>query len=240
MIGIGTLVNTLGCLVGGTLGLLLKKGIPERVQNTIFTAAGTGVFIIGITGVVTASITATADGALSSNYIMIMLLSLVLGGIVGELLRIDRMFDKVGDWIKRKMGGAGEGGNGFAETTILFCSGAMAIIGSINDAVLGDPSMLYTKALLDCITGTIFAAIYGPSVLFSAFSVLIYQGAITGVAYFAGGSLATVVITQMGLVGNAILILIGLSLMGVKKFNVANLIPATFFPILFHLIGLSF
>ncbi len=240
MIGIGTLVNTLGCLVGGGLGLLLKKGIPERVQNTIFTAAGTGVFIIGITGVVTASITSAADGALSSNYIMIMLLSLVLGGIVGEILRIDRMFDKVGDWIKRKLGGTGEGGNGFAETTILFCSGAMAIIGSINDAVLGDPSMLYTKALLDCITGTIFAAIYGPSVLFSAFSVLIYQGAITAVAYFAGGSLAAVVITQMGLVGNAILILIGLSLMGVKKFNVANLIPATFFPILFHLVGLSF
>lgn len=240
MIGIGTLVNAAGCLVGGCLGLLLKKGIPERFQNTIFTAAGTGVFIIGVTGVITASVTAATDGTLGSNYIMIMLLSLVMGGIIGELIRIDRMFDKAGDWIKNKMGGSGQTGNGFAETTILFCSGAMAIIGSINDAVLGDPSMLYTKALLDCITGTIFAAIYGPSVLLSAFSVLVYQGTITGIAYVAGGSLASVVITQMGLVGNAILVLLGFSLMGIKKFNVANLIPATFFPILFHLVGLSF
>lgn len=240
MVGIGTLVNAAGCLVGGCLGLLLKKGIPQRFQDTIFTAAGTGVFIIGVTGVITASITASADGALSSNYIMIMLLSLVLGGIVGELIRIDRMFDRAGDWIKRKMGGGDQENNGFAETTILFCSGAMAILGSINDAVLGDPSMLYTKALLDCITGTIFAAIYGPSVLFSAFSVFAYQGTITAIAYVAGGSLAPIVITQMGLVGNAILVLLGFSLTGIKKFNVANLIPATFFPILFHLVGLTF
>lgn len=240
MVGIGTLVNTAGCLVGGCLGLLLKKGIPQRFQDTIFTAAGTGVFFIGITGVITASITASADGVLNSNYIMIMLLSLVLGGIVGELIRIDRMFDRAGDWIKRKMGSGNQENNGFAETTILFCSGAMAILGSINDAVLGDPSMLYTKALLDCITGTIFAAIYGPSVLFSAFSVFAYQGAITAIAYVAGGSLAPIVITQMGLVGNAILALLGFSLMGIKKFNVANLIPATFFPILFHLVGLTF
>lgn len=240
MIGIGTLVNTVGCLVGGCLGLILKKGIPQRVQDTVFTAAGTGVFFIGVIGVITASVTAAADGVLGSDYVMIMLLSLVLGGIVGELIRIDRMFDRAGDWIKSKMGGSGHSGNGFAETTILFCSGAMAIIGSINDAVLGDPSMLYTKALLDCITGTIFAAIYGPSVLLSACSVLLYQGTITGIAYVAGGSLAQVVITQMGLIGNAILVLLGFSLMGIKKFNVANLIPATFFPILFHLIGLSF
>ena len=240
MVGIGTLVNTAGCLVGGCLGLILKKGIPQRMQDTIFTAAGTGVFFIGITGVVTASITASADGTLSSGYMMIMLLSLVLGGILGEILRIDRMFERVGAVIKKRMGSAGEGGNGFAETTILFCSGAMAIIGSINDAVLGDPSMLYTKALLDCITGCIFAAVYGPSVLLSAFSVLLYQGTITGFAFLAGGSLAPVVVTQMGLVGNSILVLLGFSLMGVKKFNVANLIPATFFPILFHLLGVSF
>lgn len=238
MIGIGTLVNTGAILVGGGVGLLLKKGIPQRFQNIIFTATGTGTFLIAVTGVITACVTADGAGALSSSFGMTLLLSLVLGGITGELLRLDRGFEKAGEWIRGRLGGGGNAGAGFAGATILFCSGAMAILGSMQDAVLGDPSLLYTKAILDGITALIFTTVYGPSVLLAAGSVLVYQGSITLIAALAGGGLPAIVITQMGLVGNAVLLLLAFSLWDIKKFNVANLIPATFFPILLHSLGL--
>lgn len=238
MIGIGTLVNTAAILAGGGVGLLLKKGIPQRFQNMIFTATGTGIFFLAVTGVITACVTASSDGTLSADFGMVLLLSLVLGGITGELLRLDRGFERAGEWVRRRIGGSGNAGVGFANATIIFCSGAMAILGSIQDAVQGDPSMLYTKAVLDGITALIFTTVYGRGVLLAAGSVLAYQGGITLLAGFAGGAMQPVVVTQMALVGNALLLLLAFSLWDIKKFNVANLIPATFFPILLHALGL--
>lgn len=234
MHGIGTLVNMVAILVGGGLGLLLKKGIPDRFQKIIFTATGTGTFLLGAVGVVTSSVTAAGDGTLKSSYSLGLILALVLGGIVGELLRIDRAFDRVGETIKRRFsGGGGEVGRGFADATVLFCSGAMAILGSIQDGAQGDPTMLFTKALLDGITALIFATVYGYGVLFSAGSVLLYQGVITLAAGWLEPLIDPVVVTQMSLCGSAVLMLIAFSLWDMKKFNVANLIPAAFMPILF-------
>lgn len=235
MTGIGTIVNTAAILAGGGLGLLLKKGVPERFQKIIFTATGTGTFLLGVLGVVTASVTAARDGTLSSSYGLGLILALVIGGVLGELIGIDRGFDRMGGWLRRRFAGAtGDVGGGFASTTILFCSGAMAILGAIQDGAQGAPELLYTKALLDGVSALVFATVYGYGVLFSAASVLVYQGAVT----LAAGWLQPLirdpaVITQMGMVGSAVLMLIAFSLWDIKKFNVANLIPAAFMPILF-------
>ena len=240
MPGLGTIVNTVAIIAGGLVGLLFKKGIPKRFQEIVFTAMGTGTFLIGLLGVVTQSVTASKDGVLSSSYALGLVLSLVLGGLLGEAIGIDRMFNRVGNFLKRKLSkpGAseenGDIGAGFACATVLFCSGAMAIIGSIQDGIMGDPSMLFTKALLDGVISIIVATVYGYGVMLSAASVFIYQGAITLLAVLAGDLLPMTVIGQMSLVGSAVLMLIGFDLWGLKKFNVANLIPAAFIPILLY------
>ncbi len=241
MIGLGTLVNSAAVVAGGAVGLLFKKGIPKRFQEIIFTAQGTGVFLLGVLGVVTQAVTASQQGVLTSSYGLGMVLSLVLGALLGEAIGIDRMFNRVANFLKRKLSrpGAEEGadiGVGFACATVLFCSGAMAIIGSIQDGIMGDPSMLLTKAVLDGVISIIFATVYGYGVILSALSVFVYQGAITLLAYFLGEYIPMAVVGQMSLVGSAVLMLIGFDLWGIKKFNVANLIPAAFMPILLSFI----
>lgn len=241
MPGIGTIVNALAIIAGGALGLLFKKGIPDRFQNIIFSATGLMALLVGISGVVTASITAANDGKLNSQYGLVLVLSLVLGGIVGELLCIDHAFEKAGDFIKRCFASANAQnsrvGEGFAQATILFCSGAMAIVGSMED-VTGNHSILYTKALMDGITALIFATFFGFGVIFSGISVLLYQGAISLAAAFLLPYMDPVVISQVSMSGSAILILIAFSLWDIKKFNVANLIPAAFMPILLSFLPL--
>ncbi len=241
MVGLGTLVNAAAILAGGTVGLLFKKGISKRFQEIIFTAQGTGVFLLGVLGVVTQAVTASKEGVLTSSYGLGLVLSLVLGAFLGEIIGIDRMFDRVANFLKRKLSkpGADENmdiGAGFACATVLFCSGAMAIIGSIQDGIMADPSMLFTKAVLDGIISIIFATVYGYGVMLSALSIVVYQGAITAVAYFIGDYIPMAVVGQMSLVGSAVLMLIGFDLWGIKKFNVANLIPAAFMPILLSFI----
>jgi len=241
MPGIGTIVNALAIVVGGALGLLFKKEIPDRFQNIIFTATGLMALLVGISGVVTASVTAANDGTLNSQYGLVLVLSLVLGGIVGELLRIDRAFEKAGDFIKRCFASAGTQnsrvGEGFAQATILFCSGAMAIVGSMED-VTGNHSILYTKAMMDGITALIFATVFGFGVIFSSVSVLLYQGAISLLSAFVLPYIDPVIISQISMAGSAILILIAFSLWEIKKFNVANLIPAAFMPVLLSFLPL--
>ena len=239
MVGAGTLVNAVAIVAVGAVGLLFKKGIPKRFQEIIFTAQGTGVFLLGVLGVVTQAVTAAQDGVLTSSYGLGLVLSLVLGGLVGELIGIDRLFDRIANFLKRKLSkpGAVENvdiGAGFASSTVLFCAGAMAIIGSIQDGIMGDPSMLFTKAVLDGVISIIFATVYGYGVMLSALSILVYQGAITLIAYFLGDYIPMVVVGQMSLVGSAVLMLIGFDLWDIKKFNVANLIPAAFMPILLY------
>lgn len=238
MIGIGTIVNCGTILVGGTVGMLLKKGMPERFRKLIFDAAATAVFLIGIAGVMENGLAAAADGSLSSQYMLVMLLSLVLGAVVGELICIDRGFDWAAEKIKSVFSKTeGNVGEGFASSTILFCAGAMAIIGAIQDGVMGDPGLLFTKAVLDSISALIFGSIYGVGVLLSAGSVLIYQGLLTLLAAVIAPYLGDVVVSQMSLVGSAVLMLLAFDMWGIRKFNVANLIPAAFMPLLFSIIG---
>lgn len=237
MMGIGTIANAALIVAGSALGLLFKKGIPERFRQIIFTGSATAVFFIGVAGVIGASFTAAQDGTLSSSYLLGLLLSLVLGGLIGELCRIDRLFDKAGELLTKKFSGSG-GAEGFVTASVVFCAGAMAIVGAINDGAMGDPSMLYTKGVIDAITAMIFTSMYGISVMFASVSVLVYQGIFTLLSGVIATYVPDVVINQMGLVGSAVLMLIAFSLWDIKKFNVANMIPAVFMPIVLSFLPL--
>lgn len=235
MPGLGTIINTIAIFIGGGLGLLLKKGLPERFRSIIFLANGTSVFFMGVAGVLSVCLTITTEGLLDTRYLFLLLISLLLGGVLGELLRIDRGFDRLGGWIERRMStGDGKAAQGFAYATILFCSGAMAIIGGMQDG-MGDPSMLLTKAVLDAVTGFIFAASYGPGVLFAGIAVFVYQGIFALLAGLLQTALPMEVITQMSMAGSAVLMLLAFSMWEIKKVKVANLIPATFMPVLLYL-----
>ena len=251
MPGLGTLINMGMILAGSLVGMLIGKGVPDRFSKIIFQALGAATFLIGLSGVFTGMLQVGEGGALESSYTLLLILSLAVGGIVGELLRLDRLFDKAGEAIKNRFGGkAGERevGAGFANCTILFCAGAMAIVGSVQDGLLGDPTMLIAKGMLDGIMSVLFATVYGlvgvsfaKSVAYglgvplSALSVGLYQGAVTLLAVLIKPYLTDLVVTQMSLVGSAVLMLIAFNLWDVKKFNVANLIPAAFMPLLFSL-----
>ena len=153
MMGIGTLVNAAGIIIGGCIGLAFKKGLPERFRSLMFDAAGAAVFFIGISGVMSACLKASQDGSLSSEGTMVMLLSLVVGSVIGEAIRIDRFFDFVSDRLKKAFScKAGNIGEGFASTTILFCAGAMAIIGAIEDGAMGNPDLAVGAAFRDQVT----------------------------------------------------------------------------------------
>ena len=182
MPGLGTLINMGMILAGSLVGMLIGKGVPERFSKIIFQALGASAFLIGLSGVFTGMLQVGETGALESQHTLLLILSLVLGGIVGELLRLDRLFDKAGEAIKNRFGGK-EGqrdvGEGFANCTILFCAGAMAIVGAVQDGLLGDPTILIAKGILDGIVSVLFATVYGLGVPLSALSVGLYQGAVT-------------------------------------------------------------
>ena len=240
MPGIGTLANV-GMILGGSIiGMFLKKGVPERFKTIVFQALGTATFLIGLSGVLSGVLKTNDSGGLDSQYILLLILSLVLGGVLGELLRLDRLFDQVGEKIKRAFSQQAAGtdvGTGFANCTILFCAGAMAIVGAVQDGLAGDPTMLIAKGMMDGIVSVLFTTVYGVGVPLSALAGLVYQGSITLLAFLVKPYLTDAVVLQMSLVGSAVLMLIAFNLWEIKKFNVANLIPAAFLPLIFSLVS---
>ncbi|MDO4939135.1 MAG: DUF554 domain-containing protein [Lachnospiraceae bacterium] len=226
MIGTGTLVNAGAIILGTTIGVLLKGGIPERIRNMIYLMVGVAVMFIGILGVVN-----------NEGDSMLLVLSLVIGGALGELLRIEERMEALGEKVKKKFvkedaPGSATFAEGFVSATLLFCIGAMAIVGSLNDGMLHDPSMLYTKAILDGITSIILAASLGFGVGFSAIPILIYQGILTILASVISGFFTDELIRNMSFVGNVVIFCIGLNFLFPKKIKTGNLAPALFMPII--------
>lgn len=230
MIGTGTLVNA-GAIIAGTMaGVLLKGGIPKKIQDMIYLAVGVAVIFIGILGVVN-----------NQGDSMMLVLSLVIGGALGELLKIEDRMEVLGEKVKKKFikddaPGSATFAEGFVSATILFCVGAMAIVGSLNDGMLHDPSMLFTKAILDGITSIILAASLGIGVAFSAIPILIYQGTLTLLASVVSGFFTDELIRNMSFVGNVVIFCIGINFLFPKKIKTGNLAPALFMPIILGLL----
>ena len=217
----GTLVNVVLVLIGGGIGLFLKKGISERFSNLMMDALALVTIVIGITF------------ATASENILIVILSLVIGAVVGEGINLDQQLNQLGKLVRNKVKShSGNIGEAFVTATLLFCVGSMAIMGALDSGLKGNHTVLYTKAIMDGISALIFASSMGIGVLLSAVPILIYQGSITLLASWIEPYLTQGMMTEMNAVGGVILIGLGISILGIKEIKVSNLLPALIIPML--------
>lgn len=220
---LGTIVNTAAILLGTLLGLLLKKGLPERFQDVIMKGLALCVLLIGI------------SGALKGENTLIAILSIAIGAIIGEIIDLDRRLNNLGQLLEARFSkGDGEQtvARAFVTSSLLFCVGAMAIVGSLQSGLTGDHEMIYTKSMLDGISSIIFASSLGYGVVFSAVAVFVYQGAIVLLAQWIAPFLSDAVIVEMTCTGSLLIIALGLNMLGLTRIKVANYLPALLLPIL--------
>ncbi len=226
---LGTWVNVAAVLVGGFIGLLLKKGLSQRLGDTLMKGIGLCLIYIGI------------SGALSGQDTLRLILSVVFGALIGEGLDLDKRVPALGEWIagffRKKEGQSGDSiAEGFITASLAFCVGAMTVVGSLQSGLTGNHEMLFTKSLLDFIGAIIYAASLGAGVLLSAAFVLVFQGGITLLAGFVSPFLGDVVIAEMTCVGSVLIVGLGLNLLGATKLKLMNYVPAIFLPVLLCLI----
>ena len=240
----GTLVNAAAILVGSLLGMLLtwlaghfstllpagSTLLAERLKTIIMQGVALCVMYRGI------------SGCREGNNSLIAILSMVLGALIGELLDLDKRMRSLGDWVQKRTehlvtnGGQASISEGFVTASLLFCVGAMAIVGALQDGLTGDHSTLFAKSLLDGISSIVFGASLGLGVAFSAVAILLYQGSISLMASFLQPYLGDAVIAEMTCVGSLLIVALSLNMLGLTKIKVMNLVPAIFLPILLCLV----
>lgn len=236
MPGIGTIVNTLAVLLGSTIGIIAKKGLSEELQKSLMKTLGIATMFIGIGCTLQEMLVIGEDGKLSANGIMLMIVSLVLGTLVGELCKIEDRLESIGDKMKKwKIFRSGDSRftEGFVTATLVVCVGAMAIVGSLRDGLEGDPTMLFSKSILDFISTMVFASTLGIGVLCSAIPMAIYQGAITALAGVIGTYLTDTMISGMSLVGSVMIFGVGINLFFGKQVKVGNMLPGLLVPVIY-------
>ena len=213
----GSVVNAAAIVAGTAVGLLLRKGIQERYQQTVLAGVAMSVGLIGVTM------------ALKTQNILLVIVSMVLGGLVGEFLDIDARLEKMGAWLTQRLGAQyGNVGQGFVTASLVFCIGAMAVVGSIQDGMTDDAATLYAKATLDGIASAVFASSMGAGVALSAVPVLLYQGGISLAAAAFGATLPTAAVTEMSAVGGLLIVGISMRMLNLGEIRIANLLPAVF------------
>lgn len=220
----GTVVNVLAVLVGGTLGLLLNKGVPERIATALMTGVGFCTMYIGITG------------CLDGNNTLVIVLSIVIGAAIGTLLDLDGKLNRLGKRVEAKLvknpeSSGGRLAQGFVSASLLFCVGTMAIVGSLQSGLQGNHEMLYLKSVLDAISSVVFGATLGAGVLLSTITVFAYQGSITLLAQLIAPYLSDAVVGEMNCVGSLLIIGLSLNLLKVADIKIANFVPAVLLPI---------
>ena len=228
----GTLVNCVAVIIGGLIGLLLKKGIKDSYAQGINKSLGIAVLIIGLNGVISNMFT-VENGALKSSGELLLIVFLVVGTLIGELLKLDDRFNSFCKKIDSKFKDGGFA-SGFINGTILFCVGAMSIIGSLNDGLTGDSSVLFVKSALDFVNAVIFGATLGFGVIFVCIPMLIYQGGISLLAGSLSGILQGELLTHICMVGYAIIVAIGFNFFLEKKFKTLNMVPAIILPVVYY------
>ena len=226
----GVIVNTATVLLGSIIGLICKKGIPERLSSAVMTAIGLCTVAIGFSGI------------LEGENTLVLIISMVLGVIIGELLDIDGHVNGLVERVAGKAAGAGKAAQisqGFITACLLFCIGAMTIVGSLNAGLRGDNEMLLTKSLLDFISSIMLSATLGIGVLFSAVFVLVFQGGIVLLAQFLAPVLSESCIAELTCAGSMMILALGLNIVGITKIKVINFLPAlVLVPFVVKLLGL--
>ena len=218
----GALVNFGAVILGGGLGLLLKKGIPEKISDTILKGMALCVLWIGITG------------AIKAQNALVMIISILCGAVFGELVDLDRRVTSLGDWIQKRIGGThGNVTKGFVSATMLFCVGAMSVLGPLESGLMGDHSTQLTKSVIDCVCAVIYASSLGIGVVFSAVPILVWQGGITLVARWVEPILTEAAVIEMTATGSLLIIGLALNMLGLTKLKIMNYLPAVFFAVIF-------
>ncbi len=227
---LGVIVNVITVLVGSTIGLLFKKGIPERVSKAAMVGLGACTLYIGI------------SGSLCGENVLIVIVSVILGAIIGTLLNIDDNINKLAKKVEskfRKKGSDVSVAEGIVTATLLFCVGSMTVTGSIQAGLTGDNSLLITKATLDLVSSMMLASSLGIGVLLSCFTVFIIQGGLVMLASLIAPLMSTGAINEMTCAGSILIIMIGMNLMGITKIKVADFLPAIIFaPIIYNIVPL--
>jgi len=216
---LGTIVNTIAIVIGGLVGLLFGQAFPEKIKKTVIQGIGLAILLIG------------GSMALQTKNPLILISSLVFGGIIGEGIDIELRLQHLGQWLERKFSKKGNGAGftqAFVTTSLIYCVGAMSIMGSLESGLNGNHNILFAKSMLDGITALIFASSMGAGVLVSALPVFIYQGSITMAAGLLHGVLSTQVIAEMSATGGLLILGIGFNILELKEIKVGNLLPAIF------------
>jgi uncharacterized membrane protein YqgA involved in biofilm formation len=221
---IGTIVNSLTIITGCFIGLILKGRFPDRLRVILFQGIGLTTLMIGVQMVI------------QGTKVLPIILSLVIGGIIGETIDIEKRLDQLGNRIKKlfkNQKGKEKFTEGFITASLLFCVGSMAVMGSIEEGISGNPDILLAKSVLDGVSSIIFAASLGIGVLFSAVPVFVYQGTITQIAYLIKNYINTDMINEMTAVGGILIIGLSLGILEIKKIKVGNLLPSLIIILIF-------
>lgn len=228
MPGLGTIINAAAIIVGGAFGLLFGKAMKPRVQETLMSACGVCVLFLGIAGAMEKMLTLADNGKLASGGTMMIIASLALGALIGELINIEGAMERFGEWLKKITKSDGDGGfvDGFVTASLTVCIGAMAVVGSIQDGILGDYSTLTAKAILDLIIIMIMTAGKGKGCIFSAVPVVIFQGAVTALSKLIEPAMTSAALDNLSLVGSILIFCVGVNLVWGKKIKVANVLPS--------------
>lgn len=227
---IGTFINAGAIIAGSILGMLLKNSFPEKIKRIIFQVLGLSTIIIGV------------QMAFEVKNILVLIFSLAIGGIIGELCNLEINFEKFIEYIKSKSKSkltSGKFSEGLITATLIFCIGSMAIIGSIDEGLRGNKTILLTKSILDGFMSIVLASTYGIGVLFSFVFIILYQGSITVLAYYSQSFFTPLLISQMTAVGGVMIIGIGINILEIRKINVLNLLPSLVVVVILTLIFLK-
>lgn len=219
---LGSIVNSIAIILGSILGVLLNKGIKDQYKKTIMDGVGLAVIVIGITG------------SIKSENTILVIISIVLGSIIGEAINIQQRLDNLGERLENQFGKEGSSfSKGFVTASLVYCIGAMAIVGALESGLSGNHSTLFAKSVIDGITAVIFASTLGIGVAFSAIPVLLYEGTITLLASSIKDYLTPQVITEMSAIGSILIIGIGINILNIRKISVGNMLPSVFIPLIY-------
>ena len=221
---LGVFVNIGAVVIGGIIGLFLKKGLSDKIKKVVMQAIGLSTIVIGI------------SSAILTESMLLLIMSLVIGGIIGSLLKIEDNLDKLGLTIEEKFSSEGGFAKGFVFATLLYCVGAMTIVGSLEAGISGDNTTLFIKSILDGTTAIILTATLGYGVIFSSVSILVIQGGLVLLSGLVEPFLTEALITEISAVGGVCILGIGFNLLEIKKIYVGDLLPALIIPVIWFMI----
>ncbi len=234
-------MNVVLIVAGGAAGMLAGRFLTEALKDSLMKVSGVCVLFIGIAGTLSKMLQVNPDGSIGSWGTMMMIGSIAVGTVVGELLHIEDGMENFGIWLKQKTGNARDKQfvDGFVTASLTVCIGAMAVVGSIQDGIMGDYSILAAKSVLDLIIIMMMAASMGKGCLFSAIPVGLFQGGITVIAHFLGAGVTDLTLNTLSYVGNILIFCVGVNLVWGKKIRVGSMLPALVFAVLMAKYGIG-